>query len=144
MSTFSSKVIVNTDLETLWDILVDKIRSPQKYVPGVKDVQIKEEYSELSVLREMTVSIGENDKRVREFIFADKKTRTVIFKLDNDPNFCGYVINTIYQSDDCLELEYLLQWTPKPGIDIPVPDLGEVILNAVVHTKEIAESNLSK
>ncbi|MEL6339750.1 MAG: AtaL-like protein [Myxococcota bacterium] len=131
---------MNASSEVLWAMLRDKIRRPDKYVPGVVSVEVLSEFGGDSIEREMTVQAGDKQKAVREIITADPVTMTVLFKLKDDPSYTGYVLNTIFDESGVVELEYTLHWTPKQLGEEPAgPDMAAAIKNAVLHTKAMAE-----
>jgi hypothetical protein len=130
-------VEIDAPAHVVWDKLVDKIRRPDKYVPGVTNVEIVDDINELCVERKM--SLGE--KIVHEHITADPLTKTVVFKMLSNPTFRGFVINTLYEDDGKVYLDYTMNWHAK---DAPGPDsqaeMEQAIRNAVEHTKQIAEA----
>ncbi|QLC24869.1 DUF1857 family protein [Parasphingopyxis algicola] len=124
----------------LWDMLIDKIRHPDKFVPGVVSVEVVQEFGPTSIERKMVVRQGDTEKVVSELITADEATKTVIFKLKDDPIYTGYVANVIFEENGVVELDYTLHWTAKdPANEPPAPNMSEAIKGAVLHTKELAE-----
>ncbi|WP_281300246.1 MULTISPECIES: AtaL-like protein [unclassified Iodidimonas] len=135
------KTDVHASADLLWDMMVEKIRRPDKFVPGVVSVEILQEFSDLSVERRMTVKDGNNSKIIREIITADPVTRTVIFKLKDDQAYTGYVLNMVFDEDGKVELDYTMHWTPKnPDTQINEPNWESAIHNAVLHAKKLAEA----
>lgn len=131
---------VNATVEVLWDLLIDKIEHPQKYVPGVSDVKILTKNTEF-VLREMTIPTGV----LREKITSNLTTREVVFTLVDHSKFSGSVINKIHISDhenEAITLEFTLNWQPiNSDISTAEIDMSDTIKQAVLHTKELAESH---
>ena len=140
MILYSYKTEIKASPKKLWELMTDKIRRPDKYVPGVQSVSILQEHGPLHIEREMIVKDEKGEKVITESISADPHTKTVIFKLRNDAYFNGYVLNIIYETEDFVELEYLVCWTPK-GDSLPksMPDMEKAIKNAVEHAKSLAE-----
>lgn len=140
MGLASTKLKINCSANKLWEMMVEKIRRPDKYVPGVTEVKVLQDFGPLSIEREMIVKNGTEEHTVRELITADETSKTVIFKLKDHPHFTGYVINMIFDDGDDVELDYTAHWTKKdPHSDVLLPNLEEMIRKAVEHTKELAE-----
>lgn len=132
---------IDAPAERLWAMMVEKVRHPDRYVPGVISVEVVQEFSELAIERRMVVRDGEGEKVVHEIITADPATMTVIFKLKDDPAYSGYVINMIFDEDGTVELEYALHWTQKdPAAVIAGPDWSKAIEGGVLHAKAMAEA----
>ena len=134
------KTEVNVSAPIVWELLLDKIERPDKYVPGVQKVDILERYDDGSVLREMLVDDGTSRKTVRERIASDRSTMTVIFKLPNDPEFMGFVTNTIFEEKGEVWLDYTCNWIPNYLDDRTEDiDFNAAIRGSVLHTKELAK-----
>ncbi|MCE3273536.1 AtaL-like protein [Ramlibacter sp.] len=139
MAFYTHRVPVRTSIETLWALLVDKIRHPDRYIDGVEEVEILQESGPLAIERRMHVRSSSHVTAVREQIVADEATHTVLFKLQGDPVFTGWVLNVIHEDGEHLELEYTMHWTPRPGAQVPERDWQGAITRAVEHTREMAE-----
>lgn len=139
MAFYTHRVPVRTSLETLWALLVDKIRRPDRYIAGVEKVEILEDVGPLAIERRMHVRSSSRLSAVRERIVADEATHTVVFKLVGDPVFTGWVVNVIHEDGEQLELEYTMHWTPRPGAEVPPRDWQDAITRAAEHTREMAE-----
>jgi hypothetical protein len=139
MAFYTHRVPVRTSLETLWALLLDKIRRPDRYIDGVEKVEILEDGGPTAIERRMHVRSSSRVTAVRERIVADESTHTVVFKLQGDPVFTGWVINVIHEEQGQLELEYSMHWTPRPGAQVPERDWQDAITRAVEHTREMAE-----
>ncbi|MBD2843292.1 AtaL-like protein [Erythrobacter rubeus] len=136
----SHKTAIHASAEQVWELMIDKIRRPDKYVPGVVSVEVLQEFSELSIERSMTVQQGDTQKTVREIIWADPNTMAVIFKLKDDPDYTGYVLNMVFEEDGEVQLDITMHWTEKdPDAVIEGPDWEAAVRGAVMHTKELAE-----
>ncbi len=85
------KTNVNSSVKTLWDLLMDKIENPQRYVPGVVSVKILSKNGK-EVLREM----ASDSFTVTEKITWNEETKEIIFTLVDHPLFRGRVINKIW------------------------------------------------
>jgi len=124
----------------IWAMMKEKIRRPDKYVPSVVSVEIPTEFGPNSVERIMVLEDGKARKTVHEVISADETTRTVIFKLMNDPVYTGFVSNMVFDHGDYGELDYTMNWAPQGNsLLVREPDWDAVIKNAVLHAKKIAE-----
>jgi hypothetical protein len=139
MAFYTHRVPVRTSLETLWALLLDKIRRPDRYIDGVEKVEVLEDGGPMAIERRMYVRSSSRVTAVRERIVADESTHTVVFKLQGDPVFTGWVVNVIHEEEGQLELEYSMHWTPRPGAQVPERDWQDAITRAVEHTREMAE-----
>ena len=113
MPEYKYKVFVNARYDVVWQKLLDKIEHPQKYVEGIKDVQMLEKGTE-HWLR-LTRFDNSTWQELKELIVADQKTGFIVYRLIDHPHFEGETINIcrttnqIYQS----ELEYQINWKLK-------------------------------
>ena len=139
MAFYTHRVPVRTSLETLWALLLDKIRRPDRYIEGVEKVEILEDAGPMGIERRMHVRSSSRVTAVRERIIADESTHTVLFKLQGDPVFTGWVVNVIHEDQGQLELEYSMHWTPRAGAQVPDRDWQDAITRAVEHMCEMAE-----
>jgi hypothetical protein len=133
-ATFSSPV--NASVQTLWELLQDKIENPGRYVPGVEKSEILER-SETGVLRLMS----SKDMESKERITVDEKNLELTFALVDHPKYTGKVTNKITTSSDKdneVILTFTLDWKPKQSGE-EEPDMLPSIKGAVLHTKELAE-----
>ncbi|MEO0460635.1 MAG: DUF1857 domain-containing protein [Myxococcota bacterium] len=107
---------------------------------GVVEVRVVQEFGPDSIEREMIVKDGDTTKTVHELITADPATKTVIFKLKNDPDYTGYVINMVFDEGGIVELDYTMHWTQKdPSKSLREPDWSKAIKSAVLHAKGMVE-----
>lgn len=144
MPFHTHRTIVMASSDRIWELLVDKIRHPDRYVPGVEQVRILQTFGPLSIEREMLVRAAGRAKLVRELIAADPVSKTVLFKLVDDAVFTGWVLNTVYEDRPHPALEYSLHWQPRPGaVDDSGTDWQAAIQGAVEHTKALAEASVT-
>ncbi|HEY9702771.1 MAG TPA: AtaL-like protein [Allocoleopsis sp.] len=133
------KTNVNSSVKTLWELLMDKIENPQRYVPGVVSVKILGK-NDLEVLREMKT----DSLTVTEKITWNQETKEIIFTLVDHPLFRGQVINKIWvneENNQPMELEFTLDWQPlNPDSVQKDLDMSSAIQQAVLHTKTLAET----
>lgn len=126
----------------LWSHMVDKVRRPDKYVPGVTNVEVIQEHGPHTIERKMTLPTG---AVVHEIIHADPTTMHVVFKaMPDDANVTGYVTNTVYvDAAGAVSLEYAMVWTPKPGREAFTDKIRAsaqaMITGAVQKAKQMAE-----
>jgi hypothetical protein len=152
----SHREVVNVPPAFLYSVLLDKIRHPEKFVPGVKDVEIVQEFAPNAVERIMHLG----DKTIHEIIGADDMTYTVTFRMHADhPVFAGFVTNSVLPHPDttaeifpkqpgaeeqhsCL-LDFTMNWTAKREIPADKFEAMTKELTSmkppVVKTKEAAE-----
>mmetsp|Transcript_8051 Transcript_8051/g.11057 ORF Transcript_8051/g.11057 Transcript_8051/m.11057 type:complete len:127 (+) Transcript_8051:267-647(+) len=115
-------------------------RRPDKYVPMVKTVEIPRRFSDGSVERIMVAETPKGDITINEYISISDITKTVVFLLKNDPNYYGFVTNTVFEAQDGTTiLDYTVNWTPYKK-ETEGPDMANSIRNAVLHAKCIAEA----
>ena len=140
MPLASYKTAVDVPADRLWDLMLDKMEHPDRYVPGIQRVEILKRFDNGDVERVLRVGEGEAAKSIHELVHADPRTRTVIYKLIDDPVFSGFVANAVFEEDGRVELDFTMHWTPKTGPE-PTggPDWGELVRAAVLQVKSIAE-----
>lgn len=140
MAFHTHRVAVRSSMETLWALLVDKIRHPERYVPGVERVEVLRDLGPHAIERRMHLRVGGHLKPVHELVCADALTHSVLYKLVDDPAYTGWVLNLVHEEAGRLELEYTMHWTSRPGLaDVPDVDWQAAIAGAVEHTRQIAE-----
>ena len=143
----SFKVVVDAPAAVLWAMMEEKVRRPDKYVPGITRAEIRREISPTSVERVMYATGDLGEKTIHEIISWDKATMTVVFKLLNDPVYTGIVTNTVFDEDGKVELGYVMHWTAKdpshPGQQGKEPDWAQGIRAAVLKAKALAEAPTS-
>lgn len=129
---------VNSSLTILWNLLLDKIENPQKYISEVKESKIIEKTPN-GVIREMQTS----KLKLLEKITVDETAKEVCFTLIDHPVFTGSVINKIdipANDGEPLLLTFSLNWQPKdPAFVENNTEIAEMIKQAVLHTKALAE-----
>lgn len=136
MLYFSATVSVHAPLEVVWELLVDKVEHPDRYVSGVQGLEILEKYPD-GVLRQLTHPVP-----IKERISINHDQLEVIFKLVDPIHFSGYFFNRIHQSasDQPLKLEYGLEVEPTDStIPFDESKLPNAFFATLMHTKELAE-----
>ena len=128
--------VVDATPDVVWELLVDKMENPSKYVPGVQECRILRKDGPYSMRRRMKTAEFE----VEEEITADPERRSVDFVLVDHPFYTGKVNNIVTLGpNEETTLTFHLQWIEKEGVDPPTLDPQEAVRKAVVHTKELAE-----
>lgn len=113
MPEYKYKVFVNARFEVIWQKLLDKIEHPEKYVEGIRHVEMleKEDNHWLRLIQFSNHSWQE----LKELIVADQSSGIIVYRLVDHPYFEGETINIcrttnqVYQS----ELEYQINWKLK-------------------------------
>jgi len=87
MPQYKYKLFVNARFEVIWQKLLDKISHPEKYVQGIRHVEILEN-EEDHVLR--IVHLDNNQwEKLKELIVHDKQTGIIVYRLVDHPTFQG-------------------------------------------------------
>ncbi len=131
-------VPVRAPLETVWELLLDKVEHPHRYIESVLDFAILGQGEDWT-LREMTLP---GCATLREFIRVDATAHTLVHTLVDHPCFEGEVINRVTRvpgREDLVELEFAMDWLLRPGAQAPEDDPADLVRSAVEHTREIAE-----
>src|SRR3954471_6464811 len=96
---------VKAPIPTIWEMLLDKVENPSKYVPGVSKTEILERGAGWVVRRMQTDAF-----EVTERINIDLERLEIVFALIEHPRYTGMVVNRIWPGDDDPELMYTLNW----------------------------------
>lgn len=135
MSTIKfSTVSINAPAQEIWNILIDRIFHPQKYLPGVLEYSLQEQGQIL--IRKMQTTLGE----VIERIIIDVKNRIITSELIEHPEFEGSTVNKILPTEEQTNfslIAFIKNWSPKD----PENNNGEFtsIKEELLVTKKIAE-----
>lgn len=127
---------INAPVELVWSVILDKIKHPEKYTPGVKDVKILDEGVEDGtpwVLREMSVP-GPPFPLKERLTYSTSEMLGKSTLLDN-PKMTGSIYNKVHVKDGKVSLEFYSELEPKGDGPIPLPEFEK----GVTHTKEIIE-----
>ncbi|ARV57823.1 carboxymuconolactone decarboxylase [Nostocales cyanobacterium HT-58-2] len=144
---------VNASVETIWEVLLDKMQNPQPYIPHVvEELKILERYED-GILREIRTP----EMHMKERVTVDKQAGKVTFTVVDHPLFTGELSNQVTlpsngksgslpiltytmdlkpRSDNALEQEEA-QWFIKAA-------QPEAIAQAVHHLKNIIENKTNK
>lgn len=141
MALVSYRTRVNAPLEVLWKHLLEKIETPEKFIPAVTRSEILGRPGPNTVDRLMYLDDGSGEKPTRELITSDIHTRSIVFKMIDNPVWSGVVTNSILDDHDGLELDITMHWRAKDK-DHPADKApwAEIVKDAVMQTKELAEA----
>ncbi|HJV65013.1 MAG TPA: AtaL-like protein [Geomonas sp.] len=87
------QVLVHAEHETLWNVLMDRLENPGRYLPGVSEVRILER-SEGELLREMKL----HGELVKERILVKPHDSELHHELLEHPQFTGLVVTKIVRT----------------------------------------------
>ena len=145
MALVSYRTRVNAPIEILLQHLLEKVETPEKFIPAVSRSEILERPGPNTVDRLMFLDDGTGEKPTRELITHDIHTRCIVFKMIDNPVWSGFVTNTILDNGDGLELDITMHWQTKekdhPAENAPWAD---IVKDAVLQTKELAEAEAAK
>jgi hypothetical protein len=152
----SHREVVRAPATMVWSLLLEKIRSPEKYVPGVTDVSVLREWGTHFVERKMKAG----PSTMHEIISADPNVMSVVFRTHaSHPVLSGFVSNTVLpdptteeelagrvdgkEPDTCL-LDFTMNLTakssmPQEAFEAMREKMGDAIVKAVQTTKKHAE-----
>jgi len=127
---------VDASLETLWRLLLEKIERPQRFVPGVSEVEILEREAGFLVRR-----MKAGDLELVERITVFERQKQIDFVLVDHPVYAGQVINKVEVLHEGLPLSltFSLDWRRKDG-QPDREDMSDAIRKAVEETKALAEA----
>lgn len=132
---------VNASLETVWNLLLDKIENPKRYIAAIEESKILDRADD-GVLREMRTP----KMIVKERITVDEQAREIRFTLVDHPLFTGQTINRVVppsndRPDDPLTLTFTLDWEPsnQEAQKITQAEVAQTIQHALLDTKRLAE-----
>jgi len=138
MPQFRHHIPVKAPLETVWELLLDKVEHPQRYIESVLEYTILDRSKDW-VLREMKLP---GQATLRELVVLDERDHVITFTLIDHPCFEGEVTNRVSPSPEqegLAELEFAMDWRLRAGAEAPEHDPTELIRCALEHTREIAE-----
>jgi ketosteroid isomerase-like protein/catechol 2,3-dioxygenase-like lactoylglutathione lyase family enzyme len=142
-------VSVNAPLETVWDVLMDKMQNPQPYIPHVvEELKILERYDN-GILREIRTP----GMQMKERVIVDKQAGKVTFIVVDHPLFTGELSNQVTlpsngNSGSLPILTYTINLQPTSDKALAQVEAQwfikaaqpEAIAQAAQHLKQIIES----
>ena len=145
MALISYRARVNAPFDVLWKHLLEKVETPEKFIPAVTRSEILERLGPNTVDRLMYLDDGTGEKPTREIITSDIHTRSIVFKMIENPVWSGFVTNTVMDDRDGLELDITMHWQLKeeghPAADAPWAD---IVKDAVIQTRDLAEAEAAQ
>ncbi|CAF3512903.1 unnamed protein product [Adineta steineri] len=143
MPQYKYKVFVNARFNVVWQKLLDKIKHPEKYVEGIREVEILEDSPDhiIRVIRFNT----EHWQDLKELIVADESSGIIVYRLIDHPHFEGETVNICRTTNQVYhsELEYEINWKLKDQNQhesLHENDLAEAALQlAVNEMKKVSE-----
>jgi len=126
---------INSTIETLWALLLDKVQYPDRTIKEITHVEILEKYDD-GILRQMQ-ALG---MIIKERITIDVQNKIIRFDLIENSMFTGYFLNKIEGYDGKLTLIYEQNWVPITSqareLETKLP---QILINGVQEMKELAE-----
>jgi len=106
-------VLVHAEHDTLWNLLLDRLKDPQRFIPGVTEARVIDQKENVTV-RELRL----HGDLVRERVTIRSHDSEIRHELLEHPQFTGSivtkVVRTARQSPIAPQhLEYDLELTPK-------------------------------
>lgn len=141
MALVSYRTRVDAPFEVLWDHLLQKIETPERFIPAVTRSEILARPGPATVDRLMYLDDGSGEMPTREIITHDIHTRCVVFRMHDNPVWSGLVTNTVLDDRDGLELDITMHWQLMvPGHPAEHAPWEEIVRDAVLLTKQQCEA----
>ena len=107
------RVVVHADHETLWNLLLDRVENPGRYIPGVTEGRIIEKTGHVTV-REMKLHGELVKERITVFPYEGK----IQHELLEHPQFTGTIVTKVVRTArqspvSPQHLEYEVELTPR-------------------------------
>ena len=126
---------INSTIETLWALLLDKVQYPDRTIKEITHVEILEKYDD-GILRQMQ-ALG---MIIKERITIDVQNKIIRFDLIENSMFTGYFLNKVEGYDGKLTLIYEQNWIPiTPQARELETKFPQILINGVQEMKELAE-----
>ena len=126
---------INSTIETLWALLLDKVQYPDRTIKEITPVEILEKYDD-GILRQMQ-ALG---MIIKERITIDVQNKIIRFDLIENSMFTGYFLNKVEGYDGKLTLIYEQNWIPiTPQARELETKFPQILINGVQEMKELAE-----
>jgi len=128
---------INAPVQEIWDVLIDRVFNPQKYLTGVLEFTLQDQGQTL--IRKMQTTLGE----IVERIVIDFKNLIITSEIIEHPTFEGSSVNQIIPSEDQSNFSltaFIKNWKPKDPKNV-TPDFTSLKEELLV-TKKIAEEYL--
>ena len=145
MALVSYRTTVKAPIDLLWKHLLEKVETPEKFIPAVTRSEILSRPGPNTVDRLMYLDDGTGEKPTREIITSDIHTRSIIFKMIDNPVWSGFVTNTIMDDREGVELDITMHWQLKEaGHPAGKAPWAEIVKDAVLQTRDLAESEAAQ
>ena len=126
---------INSTFETLWTLLLDKVRHPDRTIKEITHVEVLEKYDD-GILRQIH-ALG---MTIKERITIDEQNKIVRFDLIENSMFTGYFLNKVESSDEKLTLIYEQNWIPiTPQAKELESKFPQILIKGVQEMKELVE-----
>ncbi len=128
---------INADLQTIWNVLLDRIEHPDRYLAGVDSFSFPESKADYAV-REVIIQ----GLPLRERITIDERQGEIRYQLIDHPLFTGDVYNALIPpaSDDPKAtpiVQFRMDWQPLNSeaevLEIESREVLETSLKDAVH-----------
>ncbi|MBJ6751894.1 AtaL-like protein [Geomonas anaerohicana] len=87
------QVVVHCEHKTLWNMLMDRLQHPERYMLGVAEARVTEESRDVYIC-EMTL----HGERVKERVLARPYDGELRHELIEHPQFTGFIVRKIVKS----------------------------------------------
>ena len=130
-----SMVSVNVQEQTVWDVLIDRIIHPERYLIGVLESSIIKKSADV-IIRRMRTTLGE----IVEQITSDVKNLMITSRFVQHPLFTGTTTNKILNtpSPSLSVVTFRRDWRPKDPNFLETSALTGA-KEELLYTKKIAE-----
>lgn len=135
---------VDAELQTIWDVLMDRIEHPDRYLAGIESFSFPEGNEDYAV-REVVM----NGVPLRERITIDERQGEIRYELIDHPLFTGEVFNALIPPapDDAKAkpvVQFRMNWQPRTlearALELETDaELADSIRHAVRYVKGMAE-----
>lgn len=147
MPVLEASIAIDAPLQSIWEILLDRIQSPERYMAGVDACTFPEDTPEYAI-RE--VSIGE--MLLREQIRVNEREGSISYELVENELFTGFVYNRLIPpaTDDPRAtpmVQFEMNWHPinidAETVEIEIkPIMIESLQESLAYIKALAEHKL--
>jgi hypothetical protein len=144
MPTLEYFTPVDADLQTIWDVLLDRIENPGRYTAGVDDCRFVENEADYAV-REVTMQ----GVPLRERITIDERQGEIRYQLVDHPLFAGDVVHALIPpaGDDPRAkpvVRFRMDWRPLNATAAAIEEesrasLEEGLKQGVHYVRDLAE-----
>jgi hypothetical protein len=135
---------VDASLQTIWNVLLDRIEHPDRYLAGVESFSFPESEEDYAI-REVVIQ----GAPLRERITIDERQGEVRYQLLDHPLFVGDVYNSLIPpaEDDPKAkpvVQFRMDWQPlnaeAEAVEIEARDvLEESLQQAIQYVRDLAE-----